>query len=117
MRRTSLHVSHKHSHGCHCTTGDIIVFQACTALTELNLGYCAKLTGKAKETYSPSSTPDSRRKQALNAHHPQSSCHGLSHHPCFVVWSCGVYASMPILRAECALIWGALDPGSGHHSP
>ena len=50
MRHTSLYVSHKHSHGCHCTTGDIIVFQACTALTSLNLSYCDELTGKAKET-------------------------------------------------------------------
>ena len=55
MRHTSLHVSHKYSHGFHCTTGDIIVFQACTALTSLNLTACLKLTGKAKETSSPSS--------------------------------------------------------------
>ena len=53
MRHTSLHVSQKHSHGCHCTTGDIIVFQACTALTSLNLSYCYELTGKAKETSHP----------------------------------------------------------------
>ena len=53
MRHTSLHVSHKHSHGCHCTTGDIIVFQACTALTWLKLSECRKLTGKAKETSHP----------------------------------------------------------------
>ena len=53
MARTSLHVSQKHSHGCHCTTGDIIVFQACTALTELNLAWCKQFTGKAKETSRP----------------------------------------------------------------
>ena len=55
MRHTSPHVSQKHSRGCHCTTGDIIVFQACTALTSLNL-YCypeSKLTGEAKETSHP----------------------------------------------------------------
>ena len=52
MRHTSLHISQKHSHGFHCTTGDIIVFQACTALTSLELGGC-KLTGKAKETSRP----------------------------------------------------------------
>ena len=50
MRHTSLHVSQNHSHGCYCTTGDIIVFQACTALTSLNLYRCYKLIGKAKET-------------------------------------------------------------------
>ena len=48
MRHTSLHVSDKHSHGYHCTTGDINVFQACTALTKLNLDSCG-VTGKAKE--------------------------------------------------------------------
>ena len=48
MRHTSLHVSQKYSHGCHYTTGDIIVLQACTALTSLNL-MLPKLTGKAKE--------------------------------------------------------------------
>ena len=53
MRHISLHVSHKHSHGHHCTTGDIIVFQACTALTSLNLRGCKELTGKAKETSHP----------------------------------------------------------------
>ena len=57
MRHTSLHISQKHSHGCHCTTGDIVVFQACTALTELNLGtndsFGTKFTGKAKETSHP----------------------------------------------------------------
>ena len=53
MRHTSLHVSQKHSHGYHCTTGDIIVFQACTALTSLNLNTCYGLTGKAKETSHP----------------------------------------------------------------
>ena len=53
MRHTSLHVSQKHSHGCHCTTGDIIVFQACTALTSLNLNNCKRLIGKAKETSHP----------------------------------------------------------------
>lgn len=40
-----MHVSQKHSHGCHCTTGDIIVFQACTALTSLDLYNCSRLTG------------------------------------------------------------------------
>ena len=53
MRYTSLHVSQKHSHGCHCTTGDIIVFQACTALTELNLKYCRKLTGEVPKKSLP----------------------------------------------------------------
>ena len=57
MRHTSLHVSQKHSHGCHCTTGDFAVFQACTALTKLNLASDPNsgpdLTGKAKETYHP----------------------------------------------------------------
>ena len=53
MRHTSLHVSQKHSHDCYCTTGDIIVFQACTALTSLNLFRCEKLTGEAKETSHP----------------------------------------------------------------
>ena len=33
-----------------CTTGDIIVFQACTALTSVILRGCNELTGKAKET-------------------------------------------------------------------
>ena len=56
MRRTSLHVSQKHSHGCHCTAGDIIAFQACTALTELDL-YFNNLTGKAKETSHPQAHP------------------------------------------------------------
>ena len=51
MRHTSLHVSQKHSHGCHCTTGDIIVFQACTALTKLDLFGCKKLTGEAHLTH------------------------------------------------------------------
>ena len=55
MRHISLHVSQKHSHGCHFTTGDIIVFQACTALTELNLSHCGELTGKAKQTSHPQS--------------------------------------------------------------
>ena len=54
MRHTSLHVSQKHSHGCHCTAGDIIVFQACTALTKLDMGWgLPKRTGKAKETSHP----------------------------------------------------------------
>ena len=53
LRHTSPRVSQKHSHGCHCTTGDIIVFQACPALTSLNLSDCKKLTGKAKETSHP----------------------------------------------------------------
>ena len=53
MRHTSLHVSQKHSHGCHCTAGDIIVFQACTALTKLDLELCRELTGEAKETSHP----------------------------------------------------------------
>ena len=46
MRHTSLYVSQNHSHGCHCTSGDIIVFEKCTALTSLNLFGCEKLTGK-----------------------------------------------------------------------
>ena len=53
MRHTSLHVPQKHSHGCHCTTGDINVFEACTALTKLDLYNCLRLTGEAKETSHP----------------------------------------------------------------
>ena len=53
MSHTSLPVSQKRSRGCHCTTGDIVVFEACTALTSLNLNGCEKLTGKAKETSHP----------------------------------------------------------------
>ena len=55
MRHTTLYVSLEHTHGCHCTTGDIIVFQACTALTSLNLAspydsnVHMKFTGKFKE--------------------------------------------------------------------
>ena len=81
MRHTNLHVSQKYSHGCRCTTGDIVVFEKCTALTSLNLEYCYELTGKAKEHFSPSGTPDSHRKQVLNSHRAQPSYHGPSNQP------------------------------------
>lgn len=99
---SSMHVSQKHSHCCHCTAGDINDFSKCTALTSVNLYSCRKLIGKIRpRDFLLSGTPQSARKQALNLR-PQHSCIPVMIHHTTPALLCGLVVC--VLR--CALIRG-----------